>query len=218
MSLAIFAHLKGEVRHEGTTRISTPPSILQKMPNTIVCLIFGSVLAVSNCVAADEFETNMWPGEGVPSFVAKSDELRLHTSPRSASPSKIITYRNGWKVPFDESIYRTIESVILVVKQAKELSIQCDRTNLSLFDTAALYQFKEGEKVENLQYSGEGLSVARVNGEVCLVPLEFEVETFGAQEEFPVTEWWVRVLYADGTSPGWLLVGDGQVAFPKRTF
>lgn len=81
-----------------------------------------------------------------------------------------------------------------------------------------MYTFMEGEEIEYLQYASEGYGTARVGGKICVVPVEFEVETFGSDLEQPDTEWWVRVTYGDGTSPGWLLVTDGQVSFGKREF
>ena len=180
------------------------------MPKFAVPVLIGcSCLLVGNTTAA-EFETKSWPGEGVPVLIARTDSLILRQSPRTESPTIAVPYREGWKVPFDESIHRTLKSQIIVVKRTKAIEISCGKS--------VTYTFTEGEEIEYLQYVAEGYSAARVGGRVCLVPFEFEVETFGSDLEQPDTEWWVRVIYGDGTTPGWLLVEDGQISFGKREF
>jgi len=43
---------------------------------------------------------------------------------------------------------------------------------------------------------------------VCTVD-RTNYDVFGFPE--PETQWWIKVAYADGSSPGWLLVDDVQV-------
>lgn len=180
------------------------------MYKSIALALLGYSYLLTGNTAAAQFETNSWPGEGVPVLIARADALILRLSPRIDSPIITIPYRGGWRVPFDESIHRTIKSRTIVVQRTNTIEISCG--------ASVMYTFMEGEEIEYLQYASEGYGTARVGGRICLVPFEFEVETFGPILEQPETEWWVRVTYGDGTSPGWLLVTDGQISFGKREF
>ena len=180
------------------------------MHKFVVLVLIGCSYLLVRTTSAAEFETKTWPGEGVPVLIAHSDSLILRQIPRTESPTIAIPYHEGWRIPFDESIHRTLKSRTIVVKRTKTIERSCGES--------VMYTFMEGEEIEYLQYASEGYGTARVGEDICVVPFEFEVETFGSDLEQPNTEWWVRVTYGDGTSPGWLLVTDGQVSFGKREF
>lgn len=122
----------------------------------------------------------------------------------------MIAYGAGWRVPFDTSILRTIRSVQLTVQKRSEVVVWCYGS--------VSHTFEIGDTVEYLQYRAEGFGTARVKDSICQIPLMVEGEIFGSDLPEPETEWWIRVTYEDGTSPGWLLFADGQVAITKREF
>ncbi len=175
-----------------------------KVASVAACLLLPAAVSTA------EFETRSWPGEGIPVLIARYDGLELHQKPRIGAPVVTIPYKKGWKVPFDQSIYRTIRATIIDVQSTKTIEIYCDST--------VEHRFSEGEKVEYLQYAAEGYGTARVAGRICQIPIEFESVVFGTGIENPETEWWVRVTYRDGTSPGWLNVSGEQISFGLREF
>jgi len=174
-----------------------------------ICLI-GCSFFTSNALIAEDFETMTWPGEGIPVLISSVDLLRIRLAPRLDSDARTIEYRKGWKVPFDKSLYRTTRSGSIIVQRTATVEIYCE--------TAAQYEFEAGEELIYLQYRAEGYVIARVDGKICEVPALIEDDIFGSVLEQPETEWWVRVTYFDGTSPGWLHVTDGQVSFGIREF
>ena len=103
-------------------------------------------------------------------LIARSDSLKLRRTPHTDAPTVTVPYRAGWKVIFDESIHRTIQSRTIVVKSTKSIAISCGGS--------MIYTFKKGEESEYLQYAAEGHGTARVGGKIWVVPFELEAETF----------------------------------------
>ena len=176
-------------------------------PTTLYCMGLMSIAAAGR---ASEFETESWPGEGVPVLISASDKLTLRQSPHLDALSRTIDYRTGWKVPFDKSLYRTTNPATIVVRQSATIEIWCDGP--------VNYEFEAGQKLVYLQYRAEGFGTVRIDGRICEVPLRLEEAVFGSNFDEPDTLWWVRVTFADGSSPGWLNVMDGQVSFGDREF
>ena len=174
--------------------------------------VIGLLCSISNvgASAAAEFETESWPGEGVPVLIAVKDNLLLYTQPRSDAATRSIPYKAGWRVPFDETIYRTVRSSWIEVKNTGTVLIWCNEDRSQ--------RFMAGDTIEYLQYRAEGTILARIEGEICEVPLYLEEDVFGTEYDDPTTEWWTRVIYRDGSSPGWLLTTDGQVSLNEREF
>ena len=157
-----------------------------------------------------QYERRGWPGEGRPVLIAKHNHLRLHREPNTDSPVCTIPYRIGWRIPIIDSIIRTIRSVDLFAKNEGSIEVYCDSLERVTLEA--------GEKLRYLQYRAEGWVMAILRGKVCRVPVFIEEEVFGEVTEGPEVEWWVRVVYGDGSSPGWLFVGDDQITYGRREF
>ncbi len=163
----------------------------------------------SAVIYAASFETNTWPGEGRPTLISKKNNLLLFARPDAVSERIEIPYENGWLIPFDKSRLQTLKSDTLVVKKPETRQIWCGQLEN--------VQFKMGDEVEVLQYRAEGVYTSRLDGRLCEIPIYGKDNLFGKLPE-PVVNWWVRFIYADGSSPGWLLVEHDQVKFGRRTF
>ena len=179
-------------------------------PRSALCRFVPALLVL--CAApASAFDTNSWPGEGVPLLVASTDRLRLHARPDASAPRRMIPYRSGWRVPFTDSVQRTIASSAVTLVGSAELSVHCD-------GAPRAHRFGAGETVEYLQDTAEGHALVRLGDDVCEVPLHLESATFGTSFATPTVDWWVRVQWRDGSSPGWLHVDGTQTRVADRVF
>ena len=172
--------------------------------------LFIILMFLPNTSIGDGFEKHTWPGEGIPILVASQNVLRLSAEPRISAKRKVISYQQGWRIPFKDTLLRTIQSTTIRVEEHGTVNLWCDGS--------VEYNFDQGETIEYLQYRAEGYITAKVDGRVCELPLYHEQEVFGRQFDEPIVEWWVQVEYRDGSSPGWLLVDESQNTFADREF
>ena len=164
-----------------------------------------AVLCIATLAYGADFETESWPGEGVPVFAAKNDTLFLHEEPSLTSPTLTIEYEKGWRVGFDKSKVITKKSVMLTA----------NRKNRDLWCKGGNVEIHAGDRVEYLQYGGEGYGTVRVKGKICQVFLE---DGFDGLAQSPETEWWVRVVDEHEKPVGWILVDRTQLNFLPREF
>ena len=75
-----------------------------------------------------------------------------------------------------------------------------------------------GDTIKYLQYRAEGYITAKVRDSICEVFVMDNVPKFEGLEMQPKTEWWLRVVDADSSVLGWLLVDDSQINFLDRSF
>ena len=80
--------------------------------------------------------------------------------------------------------------------QAGTVDVWCEGSGLERMNVSA------GEMWTYLQYRAEGSVTARIQGKVCEVPALIDEKIFGETLPQPVVQWWVKVLHADGSSPG----------------
>ncbi len=76
-----------------------------------------AVLSIATLAYGADFETESWPGEGIPVFAAKNDTLLLHEEPSLTSPALTIKYKNGRRVVFDKSKLITKKSEMLTANK-----------------------------------------------------------------------------------------------------
>ena len=139
-------------------------------------------------------------GECNPVNAAVGDELRLHREPNAESEQLVIPYRQGWRVvaPKREGLTRVLTIGVLRVIEPDE------RMTCSVEPQEGPSSLASGETVEYLYYLGEGFGQIRFRGAQCSAEVVEELGHF-AVIRLPEVQVWLRVFYADGTSPGWLL-------------
>jgi len=189
-------------------------------------LIIFCVLLITCPVFGSDFETDFWPGEGIPGFSAKNSSLSLYSLPTATSTQIQYKLRKGAKFLFDASKLITKQSVTLFAK-VEVTDVHCKNSTglkkaimpggaegFSQQRTVIM----QGETVEYLQYRAEGYITARYKGNICEVFVMDNVPKFEGIEKQPVVEWWIRVVDGNKIPQGWLLVDKSQVNFLKRSF
>ena len=169
----------------------------------VLCTL--AVLCIATSAYGADFATESWPGEGIPVFAARNNRLVLHELPALNSPLLTVTYKKGRRVVFDKSKVITKKSVMVTANKDIR-DVGCKGGNAEIHS---------GDRVEYLQYSGEGYGTVRVGGKICEVFLE---DGFDGMDKSPETEWWVRVVGKDKKPVGWILVDRNQLNFLQREF
>lgn len=163
-----------------------------------------------SCLAA-YFETESWPGEGIPRFSAKRNILKLHIQPTRKSRQRKIRYQEGERLDYDKSKMITLKSVTLTART--------EITDLSCLDSPEIKQtIKPGDTIEYLQYRAEGYITARYKKQICEIFIMDNEPKFDGLEKEPVVEWWVRVIDKNNKVQGWLLVDKAQINYLDREF
>lgn len=173
------------------------------------CVLF--LFAATEATAQESvYERNGIPGEMSESrfvLTAARGPIELHTGPDLRTPERSIPYQAGWRIPFGETLVRTLDAIEASTISAGTVDVLCERPDPRQMKLA------QGEPWTYLQQRGEGRGTARIQGQVCEVPIFNREDIFGTTLRRPVVQWWVQLLYADGTSPGWLLVTREAVTF-----
>lgn len=182
-----------------------------------VMLALGGVLQPG---ADSIFESELWPGEGRPVFVAVARELVLQERPtRSAKVIKRLPVAPKQRLEFGHTRYRTIKAGRLVVLVSSTIEGRLLGATLRLTHddyysdkfVDASVEVSAGITVEYLQYRAEGTCFVRVAGktlEADTCPTE-DLRRFRL-EAHPIVEWWIHII-VNGTAAGWLLVTDDSV-------
>ena len=166
--------------------------------------------------AGATFESDLWPGEGIPVFEAIATQLSLHELPSlSSKVARRVTVKPRQRLVFDETRYRTIipgRLTALVSANIKGRTLE----GVSRLSKADYYSSKfpnstvnvsSGDAIEFLQYRAEGTCFIRVAGktiDAALCPTHSK--DFRLDVE-PRLEWWIHIT-VDGKPAGWLLVTD----------
>lgn len=144
-------------------------------------------------------------GECLPHYAATKNRLQLYQSPNKESQTKIIPYGVDWIIPFR---YQDDLTRIISLGQLKaNKSIATKQCKPELPEGNSLIE--KGSVVDYLHYLGEGYGRILFNGSQC------DVKTYKGFGDFetisnPEVQMWRRVLYRDGSSPGWLLQDGSQ--------
>ncbi len=175
-------------------------------------ILLASIVSPLADAQESVFELKTWPGEGRPVLIAKHSRLALYSLRDLRSASVSVPYQAGWKIPFGNSVLRTLRAVEAHTVTGGAIDVWCDGSGMQRLDLAA------GEPWTYLQYAAEGSVTARIQNRICQLPVYAEEAIFGRDLPQPDVQWWVQVLYADGSSPGWLIVIDEQLTYGSREF
>jgi hypothetical protein len=174
-----------------------------------ILVLMAYSVAVWGQPAEREFDGANW--ECVPTFAAVDDQLMLYREPDMRSEPVVIPYGVDWKVPVDmrNAITRVLSFGTLRVKEQDEEMYCPVQPSGSKPETAP------GDLLELVWWQGrrEGDALVKIDDAECIVragnPQLFELI------EAPETQEWVRVLFADGTSPGWLHIDLTRVSIHR---
>ena len=145
--------------------------------------------------------------ECAPTFSAIGDQLLLYREPDLRSESVTIPYNEGWRIPAPpaEGISRILTiGRLRVIEPDPQMSCPVQGVD-------GPPKLVAGEVVEYLHRQGEGRGRIRVGSAECIVRAYADFGFFELLQE-PEVQRWLRVYFADGTSPGWLL-NDGSQAY-----
>lgn len=142
-------------------------------------------------------------GECHPIFAATSEFLTVHENPDLRSRSKSIPYSEGWEIPYDTGHTK----VIRIGRATAKVDVPLDYCEIT---PAILTKVSAGQTVEYLFYEGEGFGRIRIGDGQCTVPIHDELGFFDV-DDLPDIQPWIRVTYADGTSPGWMSLSSTQL-------
>ena len=141
-------------------------------------------------------------GECKPLYSALKDSMFLYTHPNKESDPKVIPYRVDWNIPYrkHEGYTRVIKKGLLKAKK-QTLASQC-QPKLAADELL----ISAGQVKDLMFYSGEGYGVIVHKGSLCIAPVYFDFEKLS----LPIVQVWMKVLFKDGSTPGWLLHDGSQ--------
>ncbi len=172
-----------------------------------------AILSFSNTMVYG-FESELWPGEGIPVFKAnKTAMVNIYDQP-SGKIIKRHQIKHKEKLTFSASRFRTSRIGKIKVMMATTVSgISFGKVKYlsqKLYESDEVdelnFSFKTGETFDYLQYRAEGACLVRYKQNV--IELEY-CAWVGSNNNSPFTliqepknEWWIK------TAKGWLLVDE----------
>ena len=183
----------------------------------IALIVLGTWLQVGADAA---FESDLWPEEGRPVFVAVTRQLALHELPSTSSKViRRLSVAPKQRLVFGDTRYRTVKPGRLRVLVSGSIKGRMlgEMTRLSRADyysdrfADTSVNVTAGDTVEYLQYRAEGTCFVRIAGKT----IDADPCPTGESARFrldvkPIIEWWIHIT-ANGTPAGWLLVTDATV-------
>ena len=174
------------------------------MPRATILFALTLLGATAGAQTA-ELEVKGVFGECLPIWAAARDRLELYREPDLRSERVEIPYREGWRIPAPkvDGSTRVLSIGSLRVRRPDP------RMSCSVPPREGPAELIPGERVEYLYHLGEGFGEIRFRGGRCQAQVD---DQFGLFEtvELPVVQVWLKVFFADGTSPGWLLHDGSQ--------
>lgn len=159
------------------------------MRSIVALLTLLSSHAAFSQVALLEFDRMF--GECTPIYSAASDSLILYLEADLRSKKRKINYRTNWLLPYSDKATR-----VLKFGSVTETKMNTDGVSV-ITDYEYLY------------YLGEGYAKLRSSGK------EFDLEIVKNSHykitSLPKIQSWIKLLFKDKTSPGWLLLDSEQV-------
>lgn len=206
------------------------------------------ILFFASSAFGTDFETDGWPGEGIPSFSTKNSFLNLYSFPTTTSNQIKYNLEKGTKIVFDksklikeskeateipaktvyfdESKLITTRSVTLRAKSEID-DIYCkDTGKIKIKMPDGTERFVErgtvpivpGDTIEYLQDRPDGYITVKFKGNICEVFIGGYPPKFDGLEKQPVVEWWIKIVDENKMPKGWLLYDKSQVNYLETGF
>ena len=171
--------------------------------------------------AEPAFESDLWPGEGIPIIEGARDSLLLYAAPREGlQPIAVRTAQRGKRVRFDSTRYQTLEGRVIQMARTDSISgrsygsvqrITRDHYYGGGRDTVVTH-YRVGT-LEVMQYRAEGECLIRAAEIIlaarCTEPASLNWDT-------PRTLWWA---WTPGPgAAGWFIVSDSTAKVVDRRF
>jgi len=189
------------------------------------------MLLISWANMAEAFDSDLWPGEGMPRFAAKAEFLTLHKAPSQSSPVAV-KYRAvvAQEIRYDQTRLRTLRAGKVTAKVAGAWSGRrfgpiSHLSKAQYYSQAAAwtdYAYSAGETFEYLQNRAEGACLIKYRGDVLEIDwcpwLDRNTTSDFEMSVAPEIQWWIRVIGDNKHPMGWLLVEENVVTFLPRQF
>lgn len=191
--------------------------------------IFLMLLAPLSAYSSETpFESELWPGEGIPVFTAKSNlTLSIHSkADRSSNAVSSFNVKKGQKLHYDKTIYKNVKpGKVLVLKPFKIAGRnfgQISRLSREkYYDEKVPYgpmEISKNDEISYLQYRAEGHCFISKGTDVLELDycpwIDPSEKGFRVVSE-PENEWWVRVT--ENKKPiGWVQVQKNQFTEDRK--
>lgn len=174
-------------------------------------VFIAAMLAVAMPATAAEFQSEIPPGEGPLTLVAKTDAPLFVRPDKRSEKVAGDEVKKGEMLGRGRHLYRTLKPGRITVTspfQVKAHSYGAINllTRMSS-STLKTFSFEPGDLIEYLQYRSEGFCILRIGNEVIEAPEPDPRRT--TRKTKPVNEWWVLALGSFEAERGWALV-DGR--------
>jgi hypothetical protein len=177
-------------------------------------VFIAAMLAVAIPSTAAEFQSEMPPGEGPLTLVAKAN-APLFVRPDKRS-KKVIgdEVKKGEILGRGRHLYRALKPGRIIVTSPFQVQAHSygaiDLLTRMSSSTLKTFSFEPGDLIEYLQYRSEGFCVLRIGNEVIEAPEPDSHRT--TIKAKPVNEWWVLALGSFESERGWALVDGRRIA------
>jgi hypothetical protein len=172
--------------------------------------------------AEPDFESDLWPEEGIPVIEAAEDRLALYESPREGlEPISQRTMKPGSRIRFDSTRYQTIAPVTFQIRASDTIRAtlygKTRRVERDVYygggrDTVLMPLASAWGEV--LQYRAEGECFIRIEELVFTARCPAAAAYIGAR--IPRTLWWAWTPGPGGA--GWFVVSDSTAKVVDRRF
>ncbi|MCI5106351.1 MAG: hypothetical protein MRY76_06545 [Pseudomonadales bacterium] len=161
-------------------------------PSTSFLFLFTPLAAIAQQAV---YEVPGLFGECLPIYASAGQTLTLYQSPDLDSERMVIPYGEGWNIPYIKS-----ERLTRVISFG-EVELLSDQNLLSCepLPEGGQTQLSAGERLTYMYYLGEGMAKVLFGDSVCGMDI-IDARVLA----FPDVQPWIKVLYRDGSSPGWL--------------
>jgi hypothetical protein len=232
----IFAFLPLRLNSKLRFRPRVLFAVIATVGAAAILYLFGNsdLLSLSRTDDQVVFQSELWPGEGVPRIAAKTSHLKLHREPSPQSRvARMLTVEIGGLIEFDESRYRTLSPGVITAThkgsfQARDLG-KIDYLAWDQYYNEDLFykkvDYDTGDSFGYLQYRAGLSCLISWQGktwEVDICPWSMSRGT-GPGSGFtivsePQVEWWIRVIDAKHNPLGWFLIDGETVELLKPRF